>query len=459
MSSAAIEQLRGRLRGALLLPADNGYDQARNVYNAMIDRRPAMIARCTGAADVAACVVAAREHNLVVSVRGGGHNVAGNAVCDAGLMIDLTPMKGVVVDAAQRTAWVQGGVTLGEFDREAQLFGLATTLGVVSLTGVAGLTLGGGIGWLNGLHGLACDNLVGAQVVTADGRALAASATENEDLFWAIRGGGGNFGVVTGFQFRLHRVDSPLAGLLLYPVATGRDVLRAFRDLTASTPDELTVLFGLLDAPAGGTVAAIAPAYFGPEQKGRELLKPLGSLGAPLADLVSVMPYAQLQSMFDAGYPFGFRHYWKSGLMRELPDVAIDVMLDFYSRRPTADSQVFIEHLHGATQRVGPTATAFPHRGERYNFMVLTKWAEARDDERCIRWTREYWQAMEPFVTGGHYVNYLGHQETPDRVRAAYGVNYDRLAAIKEKYDPANLFRMNQNISPQPPGTGPDATA
>lgn len=447
MPSEKVQGLRKRLRGELLLPADSGYDEGRRVYNAMIDRRPAVIVRCAGTEDVVAAIQFAREHGLPVSIRGGGHNVAGNAVCDGGVMIDCSGMKGIEVDTKKRTARAQPGLTLGEFDAATTAQGLFTTMGVVSKTGIAGLTLGGGLGWLMGKFGLACDNLMAAEVVTADGKIVRASSEENADLLWGLRGGGGNFGVVTQFDYCLHPMEPMIGGMLLYPLDRAKDVLRFYREITANCPDELVVGSGLLSGPDGTPLCGLVMGHCGDPVRGEKVLAPIRAFGPPLADMVATVPYVQQQSMLDGGYPFGLQHYWKAAFMRALPDEAIDVMIANFKIRPSPGSQVLLEHWHGAASRVPATATAFAHRADTFNFSALGIWPDKKDTEANTAWLREFWKQMQPHVAASVYVNYLGHEES-ERVREAYGPNYDRLVALKNKYDPTNFFRFNQNIQP-----------
>lgn len=447
LEEAVVQEFAANLRGELLRPEDDGYDATRTVFNGMIDKRPAMIVRCAGTADVIQGVNFARTHDLLPSVHGGGHSVAGNAVSDGGLMLDLSPMKGIRVDPVRRTAQAQAGLTLGEFDHETQEFGLATTLGVVSVTGIAGLTLGGGLGWLNGKHGLACDNLLSADVVTADGRLLTASDEENEDLFWGIRGGGGNFGVVTLFEYQLHPVGPVLGGGLRYSAAQARDFLRFYHEFASTCPDELSTAASLGRAPDGSIIVGVAVCYCGPIETGERVLRPLRNFGSPLEDNIQPMSYRALQSAPDVGFPFGQQHYWKSSYLKHLSDEAIEVMIRFVAEMPSPISGVGLQQMHGAASRVDPAATAFPHRDEHYDFLILSQWADPSDSEENIQWTRAFFEAMQPFFEKGVYVNNLG-EEGEDRVKEAYGANYERLVALKDKYDPTNLFRLNQNVRP-----------
>jgi FAD/FMN-containing dehydrogenase len=415
----------------------------------MIDRSPALIARCAGAADVVNAVNLARDLNLLVAVRGGGHSAAGNGVCDRGLVIDLSPMKGIRVDPARRTARAEPGVTWGEFDRETQAFGLATTGGIVSTTGIAGLTLGGGIGWLMRTHGLTCDNLLSVDIVTADGHLQTASAEENADLFWAVRGGGGNFGVVTSFEYQLHPVGPlVLAGLLVWPRPMARDVLRLYRDFTRTAPENASAYAALGTAPDGVPIVAVIPFVHGPIEDGERLLKPVRDFGPPVADLVQPMPYTTCQQMLDAMNPPGNRVYWKSAVLRDLDDDALDTVIEHAATTPSPLSPAILEFYGGATNRVGVQETAYPLRDAVYALNAVSTWTDPSQDEANIRWSRGLWEAMRPFSPGSVYVNFVGLDEGDDRVRAAYGPNYGRLAHLKARYDPTNLFRLNQNIPP-----------
>ena len=448
LTASAIEQLKGRLRGDLLCPGDDHYDSARTIHNGMIDRRPALIVRCAGVADVMAAVTFARSNNLVVAVRGGGHGVPGFAVCDGGLMIDLTRMKAVRVDPVHRTARAEGGATWGDFDHETQAFGLATTGGIARPTGIAGLTLGGGHGYLMRAYGLACDNLLSVDVVTADGRLLTASATEHTDLFWGVRGGGGNFGVVTAFEYRLHPVSQMLGGLLVYPMAHAKDVFRFYRDFTQTAPEALGSLCNLATLPDGTPAAVVLLAYNGSVEDGERLLRPLRECAPLLADQVGLLPYIALQSIVENFNPPGLRNYWKSNYLQDLSDGAIDVLVDHYSTVPAPHTHVVIEHLGGAVRRVGEDETAVDHREALYNFLIVGMWTDASEDAKVIGWVRELWGALQPFSSGGLYVNYEAEHDM-GRVQAAYSpAKYARLAAVKTKYDPTNLFRLNQNIPP-----------
>ena len=449
MSSTDWQALRAALRGALLTREDPEYDSARKVFNAMIDKRPAAIARCAGAADIVACVRYARENDLLVSVRGGGHNIAGKSVCDDALLIDLSGMKGIRVDPARRVARAQPGITLRDFDRETQAFGLATTMGTVSMTGIAGLTLGGGLGWLMGKFGLACDNVRSLDVVTADARLLTVSAEEHSDLFWGMRGAGPNFGVVTSFEYGLHPLGPVLAGVIAFPRDDGERMLKAYRDFSRNMPAELTTGAGFLTLPDGTPVLAIPACYAGKDlAEGETILRPLRSQKGVLADMVKRGSYLEMQTALDWAFPPNQCGYWKSAFLKELSDDAIRVLVRFGATLPTPLSMMILEHVHGAAAEVPPDATAFPHRGEGFNLLIVVSWPDPRDSEKNIGWFRDLWAAMQPFMRPGSYVNYLSEGESDDRVRAAYGANHARLVALKDKYDPSNFFRVNQNIRP-----------
>jgi FAD/FMN-containing dehydrogenase len=447
VAESAVTTFQSRLRGTLLRPGDNAYDSARKVFNAMIDRRPALIARCAGADDVVTCVQFARDHELPLAIRGGAHSVAGNAVCENGLVIDLSPMKGIEVDSTARVARAQSGLTLAEFDRETQRHGLATTLGTVSKTGIAGLTLGGGMGWLMSKHGLACDNLVAMDVVTAEGRKLRASDNENADLFWALRGGGGNFGVVTSFEYRLHQLGPVFGGSVVYPARDAATILKSYEQHARECPDELSTFAGFTSAPDGALVFAVFLCHCGVISDGQNAVRPFENLAKPIAVDLGPRSYLDIQRMFDEVFPDGKLHYWRSNFVRELSDRAIDVTIDFVRRVPSPSTLVAVQQMHGAASRVAPDATAFRHRYYLHNFMILSSWADPADSNRNINWTREFADAMRPMLERDLYVNDLG-QEGEDMVRAAYGSNYERLVALKTKYDPTNFFRVNQNIRP-----------
>ena len=448
LETGKIRRFEASLRGTLLQPGTVAYEAARRVHNAMIDKRPALIVRCAGVSDVVNAVNFARENELLVAVRGGGHNVAGTGVCDGGIMIDLSQLKGVRVDPARRTIRAEAGVTWGELDHESQAFGLGTTGGAVSTTGIAGLTLGGGLGLLMRKHGLASDNLLSVDVVTADGKLLTTSATENADLFWALRGGGGNFGIATSFEYRAHAVGTVLGGLVLHPLERAKEMLAFYRELTRGAPDELTAYAGLVTSPDGVPMSAILVCYAGPIAAGEALLRPLREFGPPVADLICPMPYTSVQKTFDPSYPAGLLNYWKSSFLRELSDEVIDAIVAAYATVPSPLTSVAIEHLGGAVSRIGDTATAFSHRSSPYNVIVTGLWRDSDQSDRNIAWTRRLWAAIQPAASGAVYGNYLGADEGAERVRAAYGANYERLVALKNRYDHTNLFRLNQNIEP-----------
>jgi FAD/FMN-containing dehydrogenase len=428
-------------------PGDDGYDAARTVWNAMIERRPALIARCAGATDVIAGVTFAREHGLLLAIKGGGHNVAGTAVCDDGLLLDLSSMKAIRIDPLRRTARAEPGLTWGEVDTEAQAFGLATIGVDVSTVGIAGLTLGGGFGWLVRSYGLACDTLLAVDIVTADGQLLTASATEHPDLFWGVRGGGGNFGVVTSFEYQLQLVGQLLAGLLLYPVTMATDVLKFCREVTRTAPDALTVWAILLTASDGSPMLALFVCYNGAGAVAELAVQPLRDFGPPREDHLGPMSYRQVQTMFDAAFPAGRYSSWKSSYLGEFSNEAIATMVDWFATVPSPHTAVLLEHLGGAVSRIGNDETAFSGRDAPYSFLIVSVWPDSTQSAQNIQWTDAFWQAMQPFASGGVYVNYLG-EEGLERVTAAYGRNYERLVAVKTTYDPTNLFRMNQNIPP-----------
>ncbi len=446
--TTAVDDLRGKLKGPLLREGDAEYDATRAVWNARIDRRPALIARCTGVSDVMQAVSFARSHTLPISVRGGGHNIAGDAVRDRGLMLDLSLMKGVRVDPAARTAWAQPGVTQGEFDHETQVFGLATTGGICSATGIAGVTLGGGFGWLMRKYGLALDNLLSLEMVTADGQLRKVSPTANAELFSCVRGAHSNFGVVTGLEYRLHSVGpTVLAGMVVHPLDKGKEALRFYRDYTSKAPEEMGAYAGLMTSPDGHLIVAIVACYVGTLDAAHEVVAPLKEFGPPVADMIQPMPYVKAQTMFDEAFPKGRLNYWKSSLLNGLSDATIDALVDGFESVGSPYSSVLIEHLGGAVARVEPETTAFGMRDAAYDCVIMPAWTELAESDTHIAWADALWQAIQPDSTGAVYVNYLG-DEGEARVRAAYGANHARLATIKAKYDPTNLFCVNQNIQP-----------
>lgn len=445
---ATIAAFRSTLLGDALTAADPGYDEARALWNARCDKRPALAVRCAGAPDVVAAVQFARTHGLPVAVRGGGHNVSGSGSCDGGMQLDLSRMKGIRIDAEHRTAVVEAGVKWGEFDGKAQEFGLATTGGICSQAGVAGVTLGGGFGWMMRKHGLAVDNLLSLEVVTADGQLRRADATENADLFFGLRGTQSNLGIVTALEFRMHPVGPMvMAGMVAHPLARGKEVLRFYREFTASAPDELSAWAGLLTGLDGSQLVAILACYVGDPAEGARAVAPLKAFGPPVMDMLQPMPYTTAQSLIDQSFPAGRLNYWKSSLLDALPDETIDALVEGYGRVLSPYSSVLIEHLGGAVSRVAPDETAFPHRSAAFDVVIMPMWAEAAESEANVAWADTLWQAIQPYASQGVYVNYLS-EEGDARTAAAYGAHLPRLAALKARYDPLNLFRFNQNIKP-----------
>ncbi|HTJ04663.1 MAG TPA: FAD-binding oxidoreductase [Caldimonas sp.] len=457
LPSDDVAALAAQVSGGVLTAADAGYDDARKVWNATVDRRPALIARCRTESDVEAAVRFAAARRMLLSLRSGGHHIAGNAVAEGGLMIDLSAMKTVTVDPDARTARVGAGALLADVDRATQAHGLAVPLGINSTTGVAGLTLGGGFGWLTRRHGMTVDNLLGATVVTADGTVHVVSATSEPDLFWALRGGGGNFGVVTSFEFRLHPVGPELyAGLVVYPFAQARGVLRAWRDFNVTAPDELSVWAVLRKAPplpflptsAHGTDVVVLPlVHSGDVESGARAAAPVLGFGEPIASHLGPMPYAGFQTAFDPLLTAGGRNYWKSNNFSALGDDAIDVIIDAAAQSPGPECEIFVAQLGGAMARVAPDATAFVGRDAHYIMNVHGRWSDPRDDDKVRSWARRSFAAAAPHATGSGYVNFLTEDEG-ERVAASYGVNHARLQALKNRYDPGNVFRMNLNIAP-----------
>ncbi len=445
-----VEALPLSVRGRVLRSGDAEFEAARHIWNGMIDRRPEIIVRAAGAADVVAAVNFARDEKLPLAIRAGGHSASGTSVPDGGLMLDLSPMKGVHVDPARRTARAQAGLTWSEFDAETQAFGLATTGGVVSTTGIAGLTLGGGIGWLGRTHGLSCDNLLSVDIVTADGELRTASPDENADLFWAVRGGGGNFGVVTSFDYQLHQVGpSVLAGLLIWPRSMAPEVLRAYRDFTRNAPENVGAYAGLGTSPDGAPIVVVVGFHHGPTEEGNAVFAPLRRVGPPVADMMQPMPYTAAQQMLDALNPPGNRIYWKSSILRGLDDEVLDTIVDQAQSIPSPQTVALIEFYGGAINRVGTQDTAYPLRDAAYSLNAISSWTDASQDAQNIAWARTIWDAVQPYSPGSVYVNFLGvGDQGEERVRAAYGPNYSRLATVKAKYDPTNLFRLNHNIKP-----------
>jgi FAD/FMN-containing dehydrogenase len=446
-STAQAEHLRAKLAGRLIFPDDPGYDALRRVWNGRIDKRPALIARCANADDIAEAIRFARDSDVEASVRGGGHNIAGNSLCNGGIVIDLSGMKGIVIDPAARTARAQPGLLLREFDTATQAHGLATTMGLMSDTGIAGLTLGGGLGRLARKYGATCDNLLAAEVVLADGTRVTASPEENPDLFWGLRGGGGNFGVVAAFTYRLHPVGPTLlGGMLLYDFGRAREVLRFYRDFCQSAPDEISADVAMLTSPEGQKVLAIAACYIGPLDEGERVLHPLRQFGPPLADHIAPTPYSSLQISVDSPLPRGRRYYWKAHLLKQLDDSLIDILVDGFANVPSPMSILVLQLFGGAVARVDQTATAYANRDALWDCIPICAWEDQAADEVNVAWGRAIWEALRPHARAV-YVNNLG-DEGEERVRAAFGPNYDRLAALKRRYDPTNFFRLNQNIRP-----------
>ena len=451
------QELKGKVKGQVVLPGDPNYEEVRKIWNAMIDRRPAVIVRCAKADDVPHALDLARLNGLEVSIRGAGHNIAGNALCEGGLVIDLSTMKNVRVDAANRRAFVEPGATLADFDEAAQKHGLATPVGINSTTGISGLTLGGGFGWLTRKYGMTVDNLVSADVIIADGKKIRASENENADLFWAIRGGGGNFGVVTQFEFKLHRVGPEiLAGLIVFPSKQAKQVLRQYREFVESAPEELSVWVVLRQAPPlpflakevhGKSVVVLAICHVGDIAEGEKLIKPLRGFGEVQGEHIGAQPYVQWQKAFDPLLTPGARNYWKSHNFTELRDEALDTMIEFANRLPSTQCEIFVGLIAGAANRVPANATAYGHRDARFVLNVHGRWDEAAQDETGIAWARAFFKASAPYASAGAYVNFMTEDEG-DRVVAAYGANYARLAQIKRLYDPNNVFHLNQNIKP-----------
>ncbi|MHA2226459.1 MAG: FAD-binding oxidoreductase [Candidatus Hodarchaeales archaeon] len=459
LAEDAVENLKGLIQGDVLLPSDDNYNQARKIWNGMIDKRPALIVRCTGPADVIDAVKFAREHDLLVSVRGGGHNVSGNALCDDGMVIDLSQMKGIRVDLKSGTAHAQAGVTLGELDRETQVFGLSVPSGIVTTTGIAGLTLGGGFGYIARKYGLSIDNLISVDMVTAEGEFLTASKTENEDLFWGLRGGGGNFGIVTSFEYKLQKIGPiVLGGMLLHPMEDASEFLRYYRDFIADAPDELTVVPLLRLAPPapflpkeihGKPVVGVIVLYSGSIEEGKSLIAPLREYGTPLIDGIGPKPFRALQSALDASAQPGWNYYVKSEFLPALSDDIIDTLVDHASRITSPLSVIAGFHLGGAVSRVDEDATAYSHRDATYSLIINTGWIDPDESEKHIQWTRALWEALQPFSIGGAYVNFQSFDEGEDRVKTTYGTaKFKRLTVLKQKYDPSNFFRLNRNIKP-----------
>jgi FAD/FMN-containing dehydrogenase len=450
LDDALVTDLTARISGPVLGPQDAGYDAARAVHNGLVDRRPALIVRCWSTDDVVAALELARRTGLEISIRGGGHNVAGRAVTDGGLMIDLAEMKGISVDPERSTVTARGGVLWSELNDATARYGLAVTGGVVSTTGIAGLTLGGGLGWLMAKHGLAADNLLGVELVTAEGDVLQVDADSHPDLFWALRGGGGNFGVATAFTYRLHPVSTIVGGLIAHPLDAAPDLLRFYRDAVADASDDLTVFAGLVHAPdgSGAKLAALVVFHAGTSAEAERDLEPFESWGSPLVVQVGPMPYPVMNTILDAGYPDGALNYWLSSFTRGLPDELIDVAVERFASVPSSMSGILLEHFHGAVTRIGATETAVPHREEGWNLLLPSVWTDPADTEANIAWTRDTFAALRPHFATRRWLNYLGDDQADDAIRAAYGPNYDRLHEIKRRYDPDNVFHLNHNVAP-----------
>lgn len=447
VDDARVGEFAGGLAGRVIRPGDGDYDTARRLWNAAIDRRPGMIVRCLGTADVIRAIDFARDNDVLVAVRGGGHNVAGRALCDDGLVIDLSWMRGVLVDPGSRTVRAQGGATLGDIDRETHLHGLAVPMGVVSKTGIAGLALGGGVGYLARRHGLTCDNVEGFEVVTADGGVVNASADDHPDLFWALRGGGGNFGVVTCFRFRAVPVSTVLGGLIVHPRERTREVLRFYRDFMATAPEELTVYTAQITTPDGMPASAFIACWCGEDlAAGERALAPLRAFGPPLLDAVQPMPHPEMQKLLDGAFPDGTRNFWKASFVPKLTDELIEVLVEHGARMRSPLSGIIVEFYGGAPGRVGPGDSAFAQRAAEYNIGFTAQWTDPAESAGHVAWARAVYDAVEPYSSGSHLLNF--QSEAGDEVtRAAFGANYPRLAEVKRRYDPTNFFSLNQNIA------------
>jgi FAD/FMN-containing dehydrogenase len=447
MNDDVIHSFQSSLSGTVLRPDDEGYAAACALWNGMIDKHPALIARCATSQDVVSAVNFAREQGMQLSVRGGGHSAAGTALVDDGLVVDLSQMRSVQVDADRRIAYAQGGATWADFDKATHAHGLATTGGAISTTGVAGLTLGGGLGWLMRSFGMTCDNLIGAEVVTASGDVIRASESENADLLWGLRGGGGNFGVVTNFEFRLHPLDTVLGGMIAHPFERAREALEFYREFNRDAPDELAVFCPMMTTPDGVKVVAFVVCYAGDPEKGQDVIKPLLEWGPPVMAEVGPMPYPQMQQMLDEAFPPGLQVYWRGDFIRSLHDEVIDKMIEHFRNVPSPLSALLLERFGGQVSRIPEESSAFVHRHADYNLAIISRWADPSEADQNIAWARAIHDDIRPYSTGV-YVNYLG-EEGEDRIKAAYGPDvYARLAQLKAKYDPENLFRANHNIQP-----------
>jgi FAD/FMN-containing dehydrogenase len=444
-----LEAFAGSVSGNVLLPHDDRYEEARRVHNGLIDRRPAVIVRCAGATDIAEAVKLARSNGLEISVRGGGHNVAGRAVAEGGLMIDLSPMRGIHVDPAARTARAQGGVLWSELNREAHAHGLAVTGGAISSTGIAGYTLGGGLGWLMAKHGLGCDNLIGVELVTKDGEILNVDDASHPDLMWALRGGGGNFGVAASLVYRLHPVSLVTGGLIAHPIDAAADMLRFYRDAVAGCSDDLTVFAAVVHAPDGSgmKLAAMVVFHTGDPDQAELDLAPFKGWGSPVVVDVGQMPYPVMNTLLDGAYPKDALNYWLSSFTTGLPDALIDAIVERFASVPSPMTAILLEHFHGAVTRIGPTDTAVPHRTEGWNLLLPSEWMDPADTEVNIAWTKDSFAALSEHFSGGRWLNYLGDDQD-DAISAAYGPNYERLVEVKRRHDPDNVFHLNHNIVP-----------
>jgi len=447
MPAIDIQAFKSTFHGAVFEPSDAGYDDARRIWNASVDKHPRLIARCSGVADVVAAVNFARTNNLLTAIRGGGHNVGGRALCDDGIVIDLSGMRSVCVDAAERKVRVQGGTTLGDMDRETHVFGLAVPCGVVPKTGIGGLTLGGGVGWLVRKYGMTIDNLLSCQVVTAGGSVVTASASEHQDLFWALRGGGGNFGVVTSLEFRAQPVHTVLGGLLAYPRPAAFDVIRHFRDFMQSAPDELTCYAALLHGPDGSPIVGLIPCYCGDLAEGERVLQPLRNFGTPVMDAIQPLPFPAMQSLLAAGFPDGNQNYWKSALQENLSDDAIAAIVEHGDQMKSPLSFVVVEYYGGAAGRIAPDATAYPHRNLPWDVLFVAQWTDLQETATHREWARNGEQVLRPFSANAHLASALD-VEPEEVIDTAFGANQPRLRTVKHKYDPANFFRVNYNIKP-----------
>ena len=449
VDSDRVKQLSESFGGRLLLPADDGYESARRVHNGLIDRRPGVIAQCAGTEDIAAAVRFATENGLEIAVRGGGHNVAGRCVSEGGMMIDLSQMRAITVDPGSGTARAQGGATWNDLNVEAGKHGLAVTGGAISTTGVAGYTLGGGLGWLMSTQGLACDNLIDVELVTADGKVVEVSDSSNPDLMWGLRGGGGNFGVAASLRFQMRPLPTVVGGLIAHPIDAAADLLRFYRDSVANCPDELTVFAGLVHAPdnSGMKLAAMIVCHTDPERADADLA-PYLEFGSPLVVEVGPMPYPAMNTILDDGFPAGALNYWLSSFTAGLSDELIDTMVTRFQTVPSIMSAIILEHFHGAVTRIDPTATAVPHRDAGFNLLLPSEWVDPADTVKNIQWTKDTYAAVSEHLAPGRWLNYLGDDQADDAIRAAYGPNYDRLRELKRRYDPGNVFHLNHNIVP-----------